>query len=75
MIPTDTPAIVTDDFGHRWQTRTRSAPWTLGERPELAGQLQLGGGRRPFHLGAVEHPHVAVTVDHLAPDHLRQGTE
>ena len=65
---------VTGPASDRSPSPALAAP-TLGERPELAGQLQLGGGRRPFHLGAVEHPHVAVTVDHLAPDHLRQGTE
>ena len=29
------PVILTDDHGHRWQTRTRSAPWRLGDGTEV----------------------------------------
>jgi len=65
MIPTDTPAIVTDDFGHRWQTRTRSDPWTLGDGTLVQSIDGIAGGYLAERLTPGEDP----TLPHFRDRH------
>lgn len=56
MIPNNTPVIVVDDFGHRWQTRTRSEPWALGDGTVVQAIEGISGGYLATRLTPGEDP-------------------
>lgn len=58
-IPIDTPVILTDDHGHRWQTRTRSERWALGDGTLIQKVDGIAGGYLASRLeqGDADLPH------------------
>lgn len=55
-VPFNVPAIVTDDFGHRWQTHTRSGPWALGDGTVVQLIEGIAGGYLASRLERGEDP-------------------
>lgn len=39
-----TPVILTDDTGRRWNTTTRSFPWTTGDGTAIVSVQGIAGG-------------------------------
>lgn len=55
-IPNNTPVILTDDHGHRWQTRTRSERWALGDGTLIQKVDGIAGGYLASRLEAGVDP-------------------
>ena len=60
--PAGSEAIVTDDFGKRWNTRTRNEPWMIGGR-YVVGIEGIAGG---YDCGRIE-----ITAHHPNLKHFR----
>lgn len=55
-IPIGAAVILTDDFGRQWQTRTRSAPWVLGDGTRVQMVEGIAGGYLASRLTPGEKP-------------------